>query len=101
MTTRLLLAKDREPALLLNAEAEGGEIRAELLDAQGNPIPGYTREDCRPLNANGHQQEVVWEGRENLAPVVAQGAFSIRLYLNQAAIYGFRVISPRSVRTLF
>ena len=101
LTTRLLLAKDREPALLLNAEAEGGEIRAELLDVRGNPIPGYTREDCRPLTANGHQQEVVWEGREDLAPVVAQGAFSIRLYLNQATIYGFRVIPPRSVRALF
>ena len=98
LTTRLLLGKDREPGLLLNAEAEGGEIRAELLDAEGRPILGYTREDCRPLTGNGHQQEVVWEGRENLAPVVAQGAFSIRLYLKQATIYGFRVISPRRVR---
>ena len=64
LTTRLLLAKDREPGLLLNAEAEGGEIRAELLDVRGNPIPGYTREECRPLTGNGHQQEVVWEGQE-------------------------------------
>ena len=101
VTTRLLLAKDREPALLLNAEAEGGEVRAELLDADGNPIPGYTREVCRPLTGNGHQQEVVWEGQENLAPVVAQGAFSVRLYLERATIYGFRVISPRSARALF
>jgi len=101
LTTCLLLGKDREPGLLLNAEAGGGEIRAELLDGQGRPIPGYTREDCRPLTGNGHQQQVVWEGKENLAPVVSQGAFSIRLHLKHATVYGFRVISPRSVGTLF
>lgn len=101
LTTRLLLAKDREPGLLLNAEAEGGEIRAELLDARGQPIAGYTREECRPLTGNGHQQKVAWEGGESLAPVVAQGAFSIRLYLQEATIYGLRVVPPRSVRALF
>ncbi len=101
LTTRLLLAKDREPGLLLNAEADGGEIRAELLDVRGQPIAGYTREECRPLTGNGHQQEVVWEGQESLAPVVARGAFSVRLYLKQATIYGLRVIPPRSVRALF
>lgn len=101
LTTRLLLAKNQEPGLLLNAEAVGGEIRAEILDRHGNVISGYSRDECRPITRNGHQQKVIWKGQENLAPVVAQGAFRIRLHVNQATIYGFRVIPPKSIQALF
>jgi hypothetical protein len=36
-------------ALTLNVDAAGGEIRLQILDANGSPLPGFTYADCRPV----------------------------------------------------
>jgi len=101
LLTRPLLAKRGDPSLFLNTEAEGGKIEVEILDKDGKTLPGFSRVDCQPVTENGALVEVKWNGQENLAPAVAQGAFRIRLHLRDATVYGFRVIRLKSAAVLF
>ncbi len=101
LLTRPLLAKHSEPSLLLNVDAEGGEVVAEILDARGSVISGFSLQDCKPVTGKGTLLEVSWKGRENLKSVVQQGAFQVRFHLERATLYGFRIIRPGSAKALF
>lgn len=50
------------PALRVNADAAGGELRVALLEAGGQPIPGLTLEDCEPLRADATRWAARWRG---------------------------------------
>ncbi len=101
LLTRPLLAKHSEPSLLLNVDAEGGEVGAEILDARGNGIPGFSLASCKPVTGKGTALEISWKGQDSLKPVVEQGAFQVRFQLERATLYGFRVIRPGSATALF
>ena len=48
------------PSLIINANAQGGELRAALLEADGSPIAGYALEDCEPLHADATRWPARW-----------------------------------------
>lgn len=75
--------------LRLNAKCDYGEIRVELLDAEGRPLPGYSLEDCIPVCADGTDLPVRWRQRANLPP--ANGK-PVRLcfHLKNARLYSYR-----------
>jgi hypothetical protein len=61
LTTRLLtLAAD---ALSLNAAAADGEIRVQVVDRAGSPVPGFTFDDCRPITADSLAAPVEWKDK--------------------------------------
>lgn len=39
----------------------GTELRFELIDPSGRPVPGYTAEDCLPVRENGLFQPLRWK----------------------------------------
>jgi len=51
--------------LVLNATIDGpaGEIRVELRDDFGKPIPGFTAKDCNPVKVSSFAAPVRWQGR--------------------------------------
>ncbi len=55
-----LLTLDAQ-ALTLNTDAAGGEARVQILNAEGQPIPGYTLVDCRPIHADAVAAPVLWK----------------------------------------
>jgi len=57
-----------EGTLTLNADATAGEVRTELQDEEGQPIPGFTLEECEPLREDATEAEVRWKGG-NLAEI--------------------------------
>jgi hypothetical protein len=67
---------------------EDGELRVELLDVAGKPIPGFTREDCRPIKGDETALAVQWR-KGDAAPVEAKQA---KFYLKRAFLYGFRFV---------
>lgn len=71
--------------LIVNADAQHGELRAELLDASGNPLPGYGKEDAEPFRGNGVDQPLRWKTRDSLPAT----PFRIRFWLKRAALYSF------------
>ncbi len=70
----------------------GGAIRAELLDAAGRPIPGFTAADCEPLAGDQARVAFRWQGGET-APAAA---VKTRFVLKRGFLYGYDWIIPGS-----
>jgi hypothetical protein len=56
-----LLTLDAE-ALTLNVDAHGGEVRVQICDADGTPVPGFRFADCRPVTSDVLDATVKWAG---------------------------------------
>ena len=48
--------------LRVNLRAPGGELRAELRDAAGRPMRGFTFSDSLPVSGDGLALPVKWHG---------------------------------------
>jgi hypothetical protein len=71
--------------LVLNATTRpGGQLRVELLDADGRILPGFSTADCDPISGDHHAIAVRWKGGDR-AP---SGAAKARFRLRRAFVYG-------------
>lgn len=53
----------RGPGLTLNASAPKGEVRSQVTDVEGRPIPGFAFDDCREIvDADSTAFELSWKG---------------------------------------
>jgi hypothetical protein len=59
LTTRAFTLDAR--SLALNVDAKGGEVRAAVTTAKGEPIEGYTIEDCTPIATDSLAAAVEWK----------------------------------------
>ena len=75
--------------LEINADATGGEIAVEVLDADGNVQPGYSSEACESINDDSLAHQVRWEGRD-LSGV--RRPFRLRFVMRDAKLYAFRIM---------
>lgn len=48
--------------LYLNANAPPGGIRVAIVDTEGNPLPGFTLKDCKPLGGDSVRHAVSFAG---------------------------------------
>jgi len=69
----------------------GGELRAELLDGAGRPIPGYTADDCTPLTGDHRRVAFDWRG----GAVAPAAAVKTRFVLKRAFLYGYEWSDPQ------
>ena len=79
----------RGAALTLNIDAAAGEARVEVLDAAGQPIPGLTLADCRPITGDALAAPVVWASK-SLADVAGQPV-RLRFALRNASLFALEV----------
>lgn len=72
-------------AITLNANAPNGTIRAELLNADGYRIRGFSKDDAVVIKGNSLRHKVTWKDRdiENLPA----GKYRIRLHLENAEVF--------------
>ena len=82
-TVPLRHAGDR---LLVNANAEKGELSVAVLNADGNVIPGFDREDCEVIRADALRQQVHWNGKSTLP---ADQPVRLRFHLKNACLYSY------------
>ncbi len=73
--------------LSLNLVSRGG-TRVEVLDAGGQPMPGFTLADCRPLVGDHIDQTVSWKGG-TLAGLAGQ-CVQLRFELQDADLFSLR-----------
>lgn len=86
VTTRLL--KGLQGRLSVNATARGGTLQAEVLDARGNVLPGYSQEDCHAISGNGIEQALTWKRHQALPR--SNTALRLRFVFKNASLYSFR-----------
>ncbi len=63
----------------------GGDLKAELLDEAGVPLPGFSLEDCKRVTGDHRRVMVAWKGGDR-APA---GTAKIRFVLHRAFLYGY------------
>jgi hypothetical protein len=92
-THRLRARHHHHDKFFLNVDAEGGSVRAELLDDDGNVLPGFSRPDCRPITTAGSKVRVEWAGAEQLESHLQAGTVRLRLHVEKATVYGFHCVT--------
>jgi hypothetical protein len=76
--------------LRLNADARGGEIRAELLDSAGKPVRGFTLADSEVITGDQMGAPLRWKGLDSAH--LRNHAFELRLVLKgKATVYSLSV----------
>lgn len=71
-----------------------GELKVELLKADGTVIPGYSKNDCKVIKGDQIKQKVVWNSNETLASLKDQN-IQVKFYVTDGEIFSFW-ISPNS-----
>ena len=76
--------------ITLNANASGGAVRVELLDAHARRLHGFTRDDAEPITTDGLRHAVKWKGKSlsGLPP----GPYIPRLHLENAEVFAVSLI---------
>jgi len=79
--------------LEINVNAEGGSMRAEILDENGSPIPGYSGDDAPEYQAvDDLRLNITWEGDKNLSALSGE-VIQIRFHFRNANLYAFQIQS--------
>ncbi len=73
--------------LFVNADVEGGELRAEVLDEQGRVIPSFERESSVPVTGNATRAPLRWTSG-NLAAVAGR-PLRLRFALTRGRLFAF------------
>jgi len=76
-------------SIRVNVDASVGELRYEVLEDTGEPIPGYTAADCDPIRTDALDAELTWNGkpgwpavsedRQSRLPTLPKAEFYIKL----------------------
>lgn len=71
--------------ITLNADASSGTVRAELLDADGFRVPGFTKAESSVLHGDSLRHVIEWKGGD-LAKL-ARAPHMLRLHLENATVF--------------
>ena len=67
-----------------------GTVAVEVLDRQGDTIPGYGVEDCIPAAVDSLDAAVSWKAHGDLSPLKGQ-TVRLRFHITNAGLYSFAV----------
>lgn len=75
--------------LELNIDCQGlGEAFAQIRDAEGRPVSGFTRDDCDPIDLNRLRHTVTWRGRSDLS-FMADMPVRLEFFMRSARLFTF------------
>ena len=87
LTTRVLQWPAAERHLFVNHVATN--LRAEVLTADGKPIPPFTLANCAPLSGDSTRQELTWSGAKDGLAAVAGQPVRLRFELESGQLFSF------------
>jgi len=70
------------------ATSAAGEIRVELQDAEGNPLPGFSMKDCDVLIGDRIDGAISWHGPKSLSRYIGKPV-RLKFQMMDADIYAF------------
>ena len=74
----------------VNVAAKEGELRAEIIDLEGNVIAPFTLENCVGSHADSTRERLEWKGVPDLASLAGK-AVRFRFHLTHGELYAFWV----------
>jgi hypothetical protein len=72
----------------VNANAKGGSLVVEALDAKGNAIKGFSAGDCQPITGDSVRHVVKWKGNPDCHLLQAR-PIKLRFYIKKAKLFAF------------
>ncbi|NOY76275.1 MAG: glycoside hydrolase family 43 protein [Calditrichaeota bacterium] len=76
--------------LVLNfSSSAAGDIRVEIQDESGNPLPGFALADCPPIFGDAIARPVTWENGRDLSSLQGRPV-RLRFILRDADLYSLR-----------
>lgn len=77
-------------ALEINyATSAAGSIRVEIQDQAGNPLEGYTVDNCQEMIGNEIRRVVTWNGKSDVSPLAGK-VVRLRIFMKDSDLYSFR-----------
>lgn len=71
------------------ATMDNGQLRVALLDANGKPLPGFSAQQCKPLDGDEIAGAVQWNGKGDLSKL-AGTPVRLRVQMRNADLYSFQ-----------
>jgi hypothetical protein len=90
LLTKTFTFTGRQLSLNFSTSA-GGNVRVEIQDAQGVPVPGYTADENQTLVGDSIDRIVAWRDRKDLAPVEGK-AVRLRFVLQEADVFALQFV---------
>ncbi len=88
LITKPIIFKGKE--LILNFSSSAAvDIRVEIQDVNGIPLPGYSLDDCPPVFGDTIERIVKWKNGSNLSSLENK-AIRLRFFLKDADLYSFQ-----------
>lgn len=76
-----------------NVSSKKGQLLVEILDEEGNSIPGYSKKECLAMKKTDHTKYMItWKGKKDLSDLKGK-KIKIKFYLQNGQLYAFW-ISP-------
>ena len=77
--------------LLINADASGGSIEAELVTPFGQVVDGFSRTDSIPITSDGKDQPLRWKTSRAVGDLIAKhiGGLCLKLHVENAKVYSY------------
>jgi hypothetical protein len=92
VTTKPVCFSGKYP--FVNVDAKAGELRMEVLDADGKVIAPFSRDNGIPVKADSTRQKIEWQGASDLYTLSGKPV-RFRFHLTNAKLYSFWV-SPET-----
>jgi len=81
--------------LFVNVNSVAGELKVEILDEKGSPIPGFTKADAYPIRTDNTLQMVEWTSGSDISRL-ANRPIRFRFHLREGSLYSFWVSPDES-----
>ena len=75
--------------LLVNADAHGGSVTVEVLDADGVARQGFGRADAEPLASDSLAHKVAWKSHPDLSSLTGE-VVRLKFRIKEAKMFSFR-----------
>ena len=76
--------------LTINAMSGPGDVRVEMLDTNGKPIAGYTKDECNPVTGDSVEHTVTWRNKEDVRELTGRPV-KLRFHLANARLYAYAI----------
>ncbi len=87
VTTKLLTVTKAAKYLFVNADVSGS-LKAEIIDADGNVLDGYSANDCTAFQGDSCCTKLSWNGADDLS-FLQNSNFRIRFVMEDGDLYSF------------
>ncbi len=85
----------RGDRLTLNIDVAAlGEARAEMQDERGQPIPGFTLDDCDRILFNEVAYIVRWKGKSDVS-ALSDRPVRLKIFMRSAKLYAFQFVDEK------